>query len=281
MNAGEQDKPWIMQTVDLWNGISTFGQISCGCAWTLMSICRTDTWEALALFSLPRSRCSPILSSPSSPGVSRAELPADWEMEQMPEETSVETVETVDLGAVPLPLSEMDEELSYLFEVSQVSQVSQKVPTWLRQTPPAPKQSHRTVDTSQAERPCIPQRPESRQSPLCLPSIIMFSFLFLIVWAVEAEVPRSTPEGMIHNPLTCLKLQHPGTNYIREILKPHSGCEVSRHLGEGKSANQRVWCQINHVGFLIPRNCRTFCVWEIFMKSVLKLLKRLLICLFV
>jgi len=121
--------------------------------------CRKDTWEALALFSLPRSRCSPILSSPSSPGVSRAELRADWEME-LPEE-SVETME----GAVPLPLSPEDEELSYLFEVSQVSQVSQKVP-------PAPKPSHRTVDTSQAERPChpctSPKRPESRQSPLCL-----------------------------------------------------------------------------------------------------------------
>lgn len=123
--------------------------------------CRKDTWEALALFSLPRSRCSPI-RSPSSPGVSRAELRADWEMEQMPEETSVETM---DLGAVPLPLSPEDEELSYLFEVSQVSQVSQKVP-------PAPKPSHRTVDTSQAERPChpciSPKRPDSRQSPLCL-----------------------------------------------------------------------------------------------------------------
>eukprot|EP00435_Cladocopium_sp_Y103_P022621 s4635_g5.t1 len=121
--------------------------------------------EALALFSLPRSRCSRILSSPSSPGVSRAELrTADWEMEQMPEEET--SVETVDLGA-EVPLCPEDQELSYLFEVSQVSQ---KVPTFqVRQTPPAPKPGHRTVDTvdtSQAERSCIsPNRQESRQSP--------------------------------------------------------------------------------------------------------------------
>ena len=62
---------------------------------------------------------------------------------------------------------------------------------------------------------------------------------------------------MIHC-LTCMKLQHPGTNYIREILKPHSGCEVSRHLGGGKSAKARIWPQIIHVGFLIPRIRRTF-----------------------